>query len=302
VKRLYLQVYLTFVASLVLLVVTAGGLWRFIAGVPALDQTFEAVSMVLAEQIPPAGAAPELQQRTVSRLAARFGTDMALYDSSGTRIAAAGEAVPAPKPGSNVDGLIWGASGPAYLMSVSGGRSLVVRMAVHRRRAGLVIVAFLGAIAMAVALCALPVVRQLTRRLERLQSAVDSLGAGDLHARVTVEGRDEVAELAKSFNGAAARIEELVDAHKMLLANASHELRTPLTRLRLDLELAGLAGSQPSSTKSCSRAGSMPSGNWTCARQSTFLPSRPRNARATRPARWRASRLLLEATRHCCAA
>lgn len=248
-KRLYLQVYLTFVASLVLLVVTAGGLWRFIAGVPALDQTFEAVSMVLADQIPPAGTPPDVQQRTISQLAARFGTDLALYNSSGTRIAAAGEAVPAPEPGSNVDGVIWGASGPAYLMSISGKRSLVVRMAVHRRRAGLVIVAFLGTIAMAVALCALPVVRYLTRRLERLQTAVDSLGAGDLHARVKVEGRDEVAELAKSFNRAAARIEELVDAHKMLLANASHELRTPLTRLRLDLELAGFGGTRDTSLK-----------------------------------------------------
>ena len=60
-----------------------------------------------------------------------------------------------------------------------------------------------------------------------------------LYARVKVEGRDEVARLAQSFNQAAARIESLVDAHKMLLANASHELRTPLTRIRLGLELAG---------------------------------------------------------------
>ena len=53
-----------------------------------------------------------------------------------------------------------------------------------------------------------------------------------------VEGRDEVARLAESFNQAAARIEELVGAHKLLLANASHELRTPLARMRLGLELS----------------------------------------------------------------
>jgi signal transduction histidine kinase len=99
--------------------------------------------------------------------------------------------------------------------------------------------AFLGAIALVVALGARPVVRRLTGRLERLQRGVESLGAGDLRARVKVEGRDEVARLAQSFNQAAARIESLVDAHKMLLANASHELRTPLTRIRLGLELAG---------------------------------------------------------------
>ena len=52
-----------------------------------------------------------------------------------------------------------------------------------------------------------------------------------------VEGRDEIARLAESFNRAAGRIEELVGAHRALLANASHELRTPLTRIRLAVEL-----------------------------------------------------------------
>jgi signal transduction histidine kinase len=98
-------------------------------------------------------------------------------------------------------------------------------------------IAFLGVIALVVALCAYPLVRRLTRRLERLQVGVESLGAGELSARVKVEGKDEVARLAQSFNSAAARIEELVSAHKMLLANTSHELRTPLSRIRLGIEL-----------------------------------------------------------------
>ena len=95
----------------------------------------------------------------------------------------------------------------------------------------------LGGIALAVALAAYPVVRGLTRRLERLQAGVETLGAGNLSARVSVEGKDEVARLAESFNRAAARIEELMGAHRMLLANASHELRTPLSRIRLGIEL-----------------------------------------------------------------
>jgi len=61
--------------------------------------------------------------------------------------------------------------------------------------------------------------------------------AGDLTARVPVEGNDEVAQLAHSFNRAAERIEALVGAHKTLLANASHELRTPLARIRMATEL-----------------------------------------------------------------
>ena len=55
--------------------------------------------------------------------------------------------------------------------------------------------------------------------------------AGDLCARVPVEGRDEVAELARSFNRAADRIEALVGAQRTLLASASHELRSPLARI-----------------------------------------------------------------------
>jgi signal transduction histidine kinase len=54
--------------------------------------------------------------------------------------------------------------------------------------------------------------------------------------RVAVEGTDEVSNLAASFNDSASRIEQLVKANQMLLANCSHELRTPLTRMRLAVE------------------------------------------------------------------
>src|SRR5437870_4321911 len=84
-----------------------------------------------------------------------------------------------------------------------------------------------------------PCCRRRTRRLERLKSGVEQLGQGDLAARVAIEGKDEVATLAASFNAAAARIEELVRSNKMLLANCSHELRTPLTRINMALALAG---------------------------------------------------------------
>ena len=69
-------------------------------------------------------------------------------------------------------------------------------------------------------------------------------GEGDLSVRVSEQGQDEVADLARQFNAAAARIEALVKTHKSLLANASHELRSPLTRIRMGLELMG--GNQPS--------------------------------------------------------
>jgi signal transduction histidine kinase len=56
---------------------------------------------------------------------------------------------------------------------------------------------------------------------------------------VKVEGRDEVAALAESFNRSAQRIEELIAAHRLLLANCSHELRTPLARIAMAASLLG---------------------------------------------------------------
>jgi signal transduction histidine kinase len=104
-------------------------------------------------------------------------------------------------------------------------------------RIGFGFVFWLAMIVAAVGLAAYPVARRLTRRLEQLREGVDALGEGDLGARVPVRGHDEVASLAVRFNLAAGRIEQLLDAHKTLLANASHELRSPLARIRMAIEL-----------------------------------------------------------------
>ena len=81
-----------------------------------------------------------------------------------------------------------------------------------------------------------------TCRLERLQSRVEALGAGELSSRVEVEGQDEVAQLAHSFNRTADRFEHLVNAQRTMLAGASHELRSPLARIRVALELLHVDG------------------------------------------------------------
>ncbi len=91
----------------------------------------------------------------------------------------------------------------------------------------------------AVALGAWPVANRLTRRLQALRQGVERFGEGQLQHRVEVEGRDEVADVAHSFNQAAQRIEELVTAHRSLLANASHELRSPLARMKMALAMMG---------------------------------------------------------------
>lgn len=96
----------------------------------------------------------------------------------------------------------------------------------------------------AVAMGAWPVARRLTRRLKALQQGVEHFGEGNLQHRVEVQGKDEVADLAQSFNEAAARIESLVVANRSLLANASHELRSPLARMKMAVSMLSDASAE----------------------------------------------------------
>ncbi|MBI5926236.1 MAG: HAMP domain-containing histidine kinase [Aquabacterium sp.] len=91
----------------------------------------------------------------------------------------------------------------------------------------------------AVAVGAWPVANRLTRRLQALRNGVEAFGSGQLAHRVAVEGKDEVAALAGSFNEAAQRIEDLITSNRNLLANASHELRSPLARLKMAVSIMG---------------------------------------------------------------
>jgi signal transduction histidine kinase len=236
-RRLYHQFYLTIIASLVMVVLAAGALWRFAPSDTPADQAFEIAGELLAAHLAPVDAGLAAQQQSIDRLHARFGIDLGLFASDRRPLAAAGSTVPAPPTRRESGGWIYGRGGPAWAIRLPDERWIVAKPPPRQRRPAAGIIAFLGVIALVVAICAYPLVRRLTRRLERLQVGVESFGAGELSARVKVEGKDEVARLAASFNSSAARIEELVSAHKMLLANTSHELRTPLSRIRLGIEL-----------------------------------------------------------------
>jgi signal transduction histidine kinase len=234
-RRLYRQFYLAIIASLLLVVLFGGALWRFAPGQPRSEEPFEMAGEMVATLLPPADQSAAVQQEAIDRLHARSKIDLALFDADLRRIAEAGR--PLPRPRRETPGWLHGRGGPAWAIRLPDERWIVARVPWRRGPPALAIVAFLGSIALAVAICAYPLVRRLTRRLERLQAGVESLGRGDLAARVNVEGKDEVARLAESFNSAAERIEQLVGSHKLLLAHASHELRTPLSRIRLGVEL-----------------------------------------------------------------
>jgi len=236
-KRLYHQIYLTIIASLLLVVLAAGILWRFAPNVSPAQQAFEMAGELAASVLPPADTGTRAQQQAIDRLYERLGIDLALFDSERRGVAAAGSPLPAPRRDRESGGWLYGRGGPAWAIRLPDDRWIVARAPARYRHPAFGLFAVLAAIALAVAVCAYPLVRGLTRRLERLQEGVVSLGRGDLSAGVRVEGKDEVARLAESFNGAAGRIEELVGAHRLLLANTSHELRTPLARIRIGIEL-----------------------------------------------------------------
>jgi signal transduction histidine kinase len=61
----------------------------------------------------------------------------------------------------------------------------------------------------------------------------------DLSRRIPVEGHDEIAELARTFNAMLDRLEEAFATQKDFLSDAGHELRTPITVIRGHLELLG---------------------------------------------------------------
>ena len=230
-KKLYLRIYLAVLASLIVFAVAAGLLWRQLGlGGPQSE-----IAATLAQNaLPPAGAPRAEQQLGLERLAANLRVDAALYGADREPPAAVGKALPVPESAGWAHR--WGAP-PAWAAQLPDGRWLVARPPPQHRHPALGLFLMLGLIAAAVAAGAYPVVRRLAARIERLQAGVESLGAGDLAARVKVEGKDEIGRLAQSFNLAAARIEALVGAHKSLLANASHELRTPLARIRMAVEL-----------------------------------------------------------------
>ncbi len=78
----------------------------------------------------------------------------------------------------------------------------------------------------------------LTSPVRRLRAVVDCFGRGDFSARAPANRKDELGELARSFNQMAGRIQTLLAAERRLLLDISHELRSPLARLGVAVELA----------------------------------------------------------------
>jgi two-component system sensor histidine kinase MprB len=110
---------------------------------------------------------------------------------------------------------------------------------------GIFLAAALGAV---VARAALAPVSRFTSRTEALTANPD------LSQRLEIEGQDELARLARSFNATLDALERSAEAQRHLVADASHELRTPIARLRANIRVLQDADLLPEADRASLRA------------------------------------------------
>jgi signal transduction histidine kinase len=227
-RRLFWKVYLALLASLIAASVLMAGFWWLVGegGRERIGLHIHLSELLIPERDDPPGAI----NAALLRLGDETGADISVYDPQGTLIAALGRPIP------------FGAERmPRHLLvtriDLPDGRAVLVRPPAPWPGMRMRIMSIMIIVAVGVGLAAIPIASRLTRRLEALRSGVERWGAGALALRVDDTGDDEVAIVARTFNAAAARVEELLTSQKALLANASHELRSPLARLRMAIEL-----------------------------------------------------------------
>jgi signal transduction histidine kinase len=78
--------------------------------------------------------------------------------------------------------------------------------------------------------------------LRALRDAARSVSGPELTRRIEVSGRDEIAELARTFNRMLDRLEDAFSSQREFIRDVSHELRTPITVVRGHLELLAEEG------------------------------------------------------------
>jgi signal transduction histidine kinase len=237
IRRLHLKLYGAIVGTMLVFVACCAIAWHFFAPSRNSMAEIETASGLAAALLEDSHGTAAHRAEIVESLAYQLHANVAVYPFAGREPeVVSGRPLGLSDAQLEKAGWTLGREGPRYSLRLAGGGHLVVhprrKLLVHGLHMGLMLLGIAGILA----LLTYPIARGITARLERLKGGVQQFGGGNLGARVPVEGRDEVAALAQSFNDSAARIEQLVGAHKLLLANCSHELRTPLARMRLAIE------------------------------------------------------------------
>jgi signal transduction histidine kinase len=86
---------------------------------------------------------------------------------------------------------------------------------------------------------------RILRPVHRLTAAARAAGEQNLSQRIALQGpRDELRELADTFDTMLERLDRAFTSQRQFIANASHELRTPLTVMRTAIDVV-LARPEP---------------------------------------------------------
>jgi two-component system OmpR family sensor kinase len=81
------------------------------------------------------------------------------------------------------------------------------------------------------------VVGRLLRPIRLLRDTTRRITESDLSERITVTGKDDLSNMARTVNAMLDRLERAFGSQRELLDDVGHELRTPLTIVRGHLEL-----------------------------------------------------------------
>lgn len=76
------------------------------------------------------------------------------------------------------------------------------------------------------------------RPVKMITQAARSIGETDLSRRLNLRVKDELGELANTFDAMIARLQSAFERQRQFVADASHELRTPLTIVNLETSRA----------------------------------------------------------------
>src|SRR3954449_10882666 len=79
---------------------------------------------------------------------------------------------------------------------------------------------------------------RMLRPLQRITATAKRVSQDNLDERIALEGpRDELKELADTFDGMLERLSGAFASQRRFVANASHELRTPLSVIRTEVDV-----------------------------------------------------------------
>ncbi|MCX7747525.1 MAG: cell wall metabolism sensor histidine kinase WalK [Clostridia bacterium] len=73
---------------------------------------------------------------------------------------------------------------------------------------------------------------RISKPLKEMNQAAKIISGGDFQKQISIHSKDEVGELAQSFNHMVFALKNLEEMRRGFIANVSHELRTPMTSIR----------------------------------------------------------------------